>query len=282
MKYTNKTGLPEAIAKAIENDPYNAGSSDITVTGLIAPPRQRALMKHHEGELVEDVSDCIYRLIGKSVHSILETAGASDLAEERLYIERAGWKIGGQFDSLTIESGILRDYKVTTIYSLKEGHKPEWEQQLNLLRLICKENWLVVKQLQIVTILRDWSKMEAKRNSDCPQTQVVMVDIPMWDDKQVEAWLMGRIKAHQDARNGSLPLCTDEDRWKTADKWAVVKIGGKRAKKLHMSEAEAASDAADSGAEYTVEFRKGEAKRCGSYCSAAPWCEQYQNEIKGA
>lgn len=278
MKYTNKTGLPEAIAAAIANDPYSDGDSDITVTGLIAPPRQRALIARHSDEIVEDVSSCIYRLVGSAVHGILERAGSSDLKEERLFTERLGWKISGAFDSFTIESGVLRDYKCTTLYAVKDGYKDEWEQQLNLLALLCREHWLPVKKLQIVAILRDWSMGDAKRNPDHPQQQVVVVDIQLWDEAKAEEFLIERVKIHQAARAGELPKCTDLERWKTADKWAVMKRGNKRAKRLCVSEAEAGSLAAESGDGHYVELRKGEAKRCANYCSVAQFCDQWQAE----
>ena len=278
MIYTNKSNLPAALAAAIANDPYSCGDSDITVTGLIAPPRQKALMATHADKLTEDVASCIFRLIGSSVHSILERSQSSELKEARLSTERNGWKISGAFDSFALSSGILADYKVTTLYAVKDGYKEEWEQQLNLLALLCREHWLPVKKLQIVAILRDWSMNGAKRNPDFPQQQVVTVDIPLWDDAKAEKYLIERVQAHQEARAGKLPLCSDTDRWKTSDVWAVMKTGNKRAKKLCKSDQEAGALAAELGDGHIVEFRKGECKRCPDYCSVSDYCEQWQAE----
>ena len=36
MKLTNKSNLPEAIKRAVENDPYDSSGSDISTTKLIA------------------------------------------------------------------------------------------------------------------------------------------------------------------------------------------------------------------------------------------------------
>jgi len=282
MKFTNKLGLPQAIVNAVCNDPYNCGDSDITVTGLIAPPRQKALISLHGDEIVEDASDRIFCLYGSLIHELLERAGGTDLKEMRLFTERNGWKISGAFDSMTIESGVLRDYKFTTLYSVRDGYKDEWEQQLNLLALLCRENWLAVKKIQIVALLRDWSQGDAKRNPDHPQTPVVVVDIPLWDEAKAEAYLFERVKLHQEARAGELPLCSDLERWKAGDKWALMKKGGKKAKKLYMSEAEAGSACADAGAGHYVEPRKGEAKRCAGYCSVAQFCSQWQEELAKA
>jgi hypothetical protein len=282
MNYTNKLGLPAAIVAAVANDPYDAGDSDITVTGLIAPPRQRALIERHKDEITEDVANCVYRLWGSAIHEILERAGTSDLKEVRLFSQRNGWKFSGAFDNFAIESGTLRDYKTTTLYAVKDGFKSEWEEQLNILALLCREHWLTVKNLQVVAMLRDWSMGDAKRHPDHPQYQIVIVDIPLWDEAKAEAFLMERIELHQAARSGELPFCSDLERWKTSDKWAVMKKGTKRAKKLYMSEAEAGSACADAGAGHYVEHRIGEAKRCANYCSVAPFCKQWQDELAKA
>ena len=74
MKYTNKHDIPKEIIRAIENDQYDKGDSLISVTGLLQPPRIRLLNKEHQEELVEDYSDQIWKILGQSVHTILERA----------------------------------------------------------------------------------------------------------------------------------------------------------------------------------------------------------------
>ncbi len=44
-KWTNALNLPAPIVAAITNDPYSSGDADISVTSLIAPARQRELMR---------------------------------------------------------------------------------------------------------------------------------------------------------------------------------------------------------------------------------------------
>ena len=52
MKITNELGLPEALVAAVRNDPYDAGTCDISVTKLISPPRMVALEAEHGKEIV--------------------------------------------------------------------------------------------------------------------------------------------------------------------------------------------------------------------------------------
>jgi hypothetical protein len=104
MRLTNKLGLPSAIVAALENDTYSRGECDLSVTQLIAPPRQVELRRRHEAELEEDVADRIWILLGKSIHEILEKAApyGSAITEERLFMEIDGWVISGAFDSLVL------------------------------------------------------------------------------------------------------------------------------------------------------------------------------------
>jgi hypothetical protein len=74
MKWTNKGNFPEAIVKAIQNDSYSKGNSDFSVTELISPPQLKKLQKLHSNELVKDVSENIWMLLGTAVHNILEQA----------------------------------------------------------------------------------------------------------------------------------------------------------------------------------------------------------------
>ena len=54
---TNKHGLPDALVRAVQNDPYSAGQSDISVTALIDAPQRRVLKRKHDKEITVDVSE---------------------------------------------------------------------------------------------------------------------------------------------------------------------------------------------------------------------------------
>ena len=58
---TNKHGLPEALVRAVRNDPYTGGG-DISVTKLIDSPQRRQLWRQHEADIEEDVSERIWSL----------------------------------------------------------------------------------------------------------------------------------------------------------------------------------------------------------------------------
>ena len=75
MKITNVLNLPQPIVDAVQNDPYDSGESDISVTRLISPPRQVALANEHGRKLTEDCADRLFSLMGQAMHHILERGG---------------------------------------------------------------------------------------------------------------------------------------------------------------------------------------------------------------
>lgn len=94
--------LPQPIVDAVANDDYSRGNSDISVTQLISPPRMTALVREHWDTLEEDVSDRIFSLFGKAVHTILERAERVAIAEQRLYMKVGDWTVSGAMDRISI------------------------------------------------------------------------------------------------------------------------------------------------------------------------------------
>lgn len=279
MRVTNKLNLPDAFLQAVLNDTYSPGSSDITTTQLISSPRMVQLKKRHDDKIVVDVADRIWLLFGSANHEILDRSETRALTEQRVYINVAGWKIGCQFDRLLLAQGLLQDYKVTSVWSVMNGHKPEWEQQLNVMAHALRLNWYDIAKLQIVAILRDYRRGEALQNKDYPPHQVHVIDIPLWTPEQAQAYIEERIRLHQEAAklaDDKLPDCSPEERWLRGEKWAVKKEGAKRATRTFPTEAEAASDCADRGAGYVVEYRQGESLRCAEFCECSGFCSQWK------
>lgn len=277
MRITNKFNLPESIVSAIINDPYTSGPCDISVTRLISPPRKVALEKAHYKDLEEDASDRVWSLFGQAMHVVLERAEHIADTETRLVIERQSWNISGQFDRFDPVSGVLSDYKITSTLSVKNGSRSEWTAQMNILATLLRENSYAVNQLQIVVILRDWSKSQAQRSTDYPTQPVVTIEIPLWSEEKCEEYIDERIRLHQAARD-KLPECSAEERWQTANVFALMKEGRKTAVKLFEDENEAEAACKAAGDKHHLVFRPGKSIRCESYCPAAPFCEQYQRE----
>ena len=278
MKITNKANLPEPLVRAISDDNYDRGACDFTVTELLSPPRDRALEAQHADEIVEDASDLIWRLLGQIGHAILERAADPAYSERRFYGKVAGKMVSGRAD-LHFDGGFYHiwDYKFTSVYTAKNGMKPEWEQQVNMLRWLVYNHYrssgggYPVDKGSICAIYRDWSKPRAARESDYPRHNVQVLPVNLWPLPQTLKFMEARVRAHLAARK-ELPLCTDEERWATPEKWAVKKRGNKRAERIFDSETTANFAAQQWGME--VEHRPKEFKRCALYCRAYPFCKQ--------
>ena len=283
--YTNRENLPEPIVRAVTRDPYDKGKSDFTATSLLEPPRARVLKKQHRDEIVEDVADRLFALCGQVGHGILERAGGDSIVERRFFAKIASFTVSGQADLIvTGDTAELTDYKFCSVWTVLNGVKPEWTQQANILRYLASEDEkpIDITKASIVAIFRDWSKPKAGREKDYPQSQVKVFPIELWPLDKTEAFICERIAAHMLAEK-VLPLCSDEERWRTKEKWALMKKGSKRATKLYDTESEAmAAIDADSrpftNRNFYVEHRPGESKRCLHYCQAFPFCEQAQKE----
>jgi len=283
MKITNKHNLPDPIVRAITNDPYDAGDADISVTRLIAPPQIRALEVRHKDDITEDAADRIWSLVGQIGHTIIERAAIEELSERRLFAEAEGWRLSGQIDLLRSDDGksyAMHDWKFTSVWAVIHGLKPEWESQLNVYRWLCRHQPepIPVHSLTIGAVIRDWSVHKAKEGGSYPPAQFKMLEVPVWPDDEADAYVSGRVRAHQAAMvlaDNELPECTLEERWQDPDRFAVKKPKNKRATKLYDHEDEAIAHCAKDPA-LVVEARPGTPKRCEDYCSVAKFCHQYQ------
>jgi hypothetical protein len=276
VNLTNVYELPEALVRAIKNDPYKSGG-DISVTKLIDSPQVRVLRREYSSAVVEDVSDRIWALLGQAVHTILERAGEEDhvKVEERLYADVNGWKVSGQYDRMDLHGTTLDDYKVTSTYAI--NGKIEWERQLNCLRWLAIQNGYQVDRLRIIAILKDWKKAKVALDPSYPKVPVAVVEIPVWDLSETHQYICDRVVLHQAADAGDVPPCTNEERWYSGTKFALMKKGAKRAIKL-FDRKEDIGDIADGT---FVEERPGVYRRCADYCEVSGFCDQWKREGGG-
>lgn len=275
MKITNESNLPQPLVDAVIRDPYSSADSDISVTRLIQPPRKVALEKQHDAQISEDAADRLWALMGQIGHGILQRSATEGLVEKRFFSKIGGWSVSGACDIL-LRTGTILDYKFTSVWTVRDGLKPEWEEQVNLLALLARCNGQTINDAQIVCLFRDWSVMEARRNSgNYPPKQVRVFNVPIWDHPIALAFAERRVTAHQDAQLKELPECTAEERWDKPTVYAVMKEGRQRAVRLFETQREAETMAAGLRKHF-VEVRPGESVRCENYCSAAPFCDQFK------
>ena len=162
-----------------------------------------------------------------------------------------------------------------------------WEEQLNLYGLMFKEAGFEVDKLQVVAILRDWSKFGGQRSQNYPDKQVQAIAIPVWNRDKALAYTKGRVALHKAAESlpdDDIPICTPEERWHKEDAWKVFKGKNKRATRVLKSEMEAENPKAamekKTGHDYRIEFFEGEDVRCLHYCACGPkFCNHYKSLV---
>ena len=274
MKWTNNHNIDPVIARAVMEDDYEQ-VGDISVTRLVRPPQITYLESVHGAEIEQDVVDGLYSLEGRALHHII-SLGKGELPviqEQRLTVEYAGWTISGRFDVLYTDTHILKDYKVSSVWSHILGGKADHDEQLNFYAYLAFRNKLQVDKLKVVMWFRDWMASQVERDRQYPPLKVIEHDIPMWAvDSQALAF-QDKVVLHQKAIDGVYPECTAEERWARPDSWAVMKPGAKRAYRVFEEQALAHPMAAGMPG-YVVEYRPGENVRCARYCPVMQFCEQ--------
>ena len=279
MQYTNKLNLPAPIVEAVKRDTYSRGEASYSATGLLRPPQMAALYDNYSDYISKDVSEELWTLFGSAVHLILEGTKAPEyVTEERLYCAVDGVRLSGQIDVQHIQpdgSRVLQDYKTRKAYGVMNNDSDE--KQLNIYRYIAMQNEIEVSGLQVINLIKDWSRHEAERREGYPPTDIYIQDIPIWSDQKIESFVKERIRLHEEAANGNAVLCTDDERWLRDEKFAVMKEGRKRAVRVFdsMEEAETFIAAQKDADKHIVDHRRGQPTRCISFCDVRDFCPQF-------
>lgn len=291
MKITNKFNIPQTFVNVVKRPQYTKGDANLSVTEMLNSPRIVQLRTKHLEDIETDVSEMVWSLFGSAVHNILEHGkDENHVIEERLFTQFEGWKISGAIDLQEVHSdGVdIKDYKVTGAWSVQQ-EKTDWVNQLNCYAwLVEKVKGINVRSLQIVAIVRDWSRRDAEAKETYPQAPIVTIDIPLWTFEQREDYIRSRLVLHNEALfnrqiDDDLPECTPEEMWEKPTVYAVKKIGGVRAKTLFGEKARAEEELVKLNAkkvEYEIEVREGERTRCEKFCQVSQFCDQHQRYLK--
>lgn len=281
--------MPEPFVRAVSERSYDNEGSWRTVTELIGPAKIANLKRKHESEIELDASELVYTIQGQTAHAIFERAAKTLreegwIAEMRLHHEVEGQKISGAFDLYNPRKKELIDFKVSTAWKATNEVPEEWVNQTNVLAHLIRTKMLnrksehyEVKSIKVLLVMRDHSKLEAKRNPDYPQAPVQYVDIPVWEDAKCAEYLKNRVVLHLKAEQEEVE-CNPKDRWAKPTVWAIKKVGASRAITggLYADPEKAQEALASLGKGYLIEHRPGENVRCENYCNVNKWCEQFK------
>lgn len=284
MIITNKTGLPQAFVEMAKRD-YEYRDKRYSVTSLLKGVREAILTRRHHDEIEVDVADMIWMLFGQAAHYILEqqTEGELEFKENKLEVEIDGYTISGIFDLYDAKTCKITDYKTTSVWKIIFGDFDDWEKQLLIYAYMLRRIGFKVMSGEIVAILKDHSKREAKLKPGYPKLPVATISYifgePEFDE--IEQFLINKvaeIKRCEQLTDDELPICTPEERFNSGDKYAVKKKGNKKATRvfdnLQDAEAFAMTDKV-----FEIEIRPGEDKKCIDYCSCNLFCNYYLENV---
>ena len=286
MKYTNTHNIPQRIIKLLSEERQPV-KDRISVTQLIDAPRIRTLLLTKWDEIVLDYSDFLYSVIGLSVDERSGKRVEDDTqAQVKLETKVDGLTVVGRADLINENTNTIIDTKVCGTNTLDFSDTLEkWEAQLNCYAWLYTKSGKIVKALSIDCWFRDWKLSKAKYDVEYPQLMYQELKMPLWTFEQQEQYIKDQIEYHTIS-----PMdCPDTYRWKTADCYAVMPKGGKKAiaankyindEKIPFSLADAQKYIAEhnlmnklENGSVCIEHREGVCIRCLDYCKVRSVCE---------
>jgi hypothetical protein len=283
---TNKFNLPQTFVNIMKRPTYSKGRAHLSATEIINSPRIVLLRKKHEDKIESDVTEMVWSIFGTAIHGVLEHGkDENHLVEERISTSLDGWNISGAIDlQIVNEDGsiTINDYKTCAAWSVM-NEKIDWEYQLNIYAwLVEKVKQVPVTKLEIVAVIRDWSRRDAATKQNYPDAPIKVIPINLWPFEQREQFIQDRITLHSNALFESetgeeLPPCTPDEMWEKQTTYAVKKDGAARAKSVHATFQEATMALPPSG--YKIEVRQGERTRCANFCSVRNFCSQWEEYV---
>ena len=283
MKITNKLGLPQAMVEAVSTSEHNA-EGNLSATTLLKSIREIVLAKRHWNELEDDVSNRVWSIFGQAVHKVLERETETSFTEEFLKVNLGSVNITGRIDSYDMQDHKVTDYKTCSVWKIKFNDFSDWEKQGLIYAWLLKKNGFECKSCEFIAMLKDHSATEARRDPSYPQLPIYVYRFDITDEKlkEIENYIGAKVKAYIEAINladEDLPPCTDEERWASPNKWAVMKEGRKTAIRLLDSEDEAKAyiDNNQLDKKHYIEFRAGASRKCQDYCSVCQFCDFWKN-----
>lgn len=280
MLITNKMNLPVSLVNAVDVEPHSKEGC-VSATELLRGAKQNILTRRHWNEIEEDVSDRVWALFGTAVHKILEEKNPNMFTEEAFECKINNKTVTGHVDLYDMENAEIVDYKTASVWKIAYKSFDDWKRQGLIYAFLLKREGLEVKRCRFIAMLRDWSKGEAQRKPEYPQSQIYeyVFDVTDEDLKEIEKYVYEKVDSitnNEKLDDDAIEPCTAEERWASADTWAIKKTGRKTALKVCSTKEEAESLMEKlSGNE--IEFRPGQSKRCTDYCSCAKWCNFYKS-----
>ena len=310
-KYANTSAVPLSLAVFLASDNYDYDANTISATALIKPLRQIVLSARvPANDAVVDLIQMVPSRMGSAIHDAIETSwkqnyqtALKDLGypqkiidqvrinpkpeelgdntipiylEQRAHKQVGKYTISGKFDF--IGDGRVEDFKTTSAYTAMRGSNDDkYILQGSIYRWLNPK--LVTKdEMAIQFIFTDWSKAKAMQDPKYPQQRIQQKLLPLKSIQETDAFIqrkLSQIDQHWDAPEETIPLCSDEDLWRSEPVFKYYKNPQKtaRATKNFDTRQDAYLKLAEDGNVGIVKEVPGQVTAC-KYCSAFSICSQ--------
>ena len=286
MLITNKLNLPEAFVKAVSNSRHNAEKC-LSATTLLKGTKEIILTDRHFDELTIDASDEVWAVFGTAVHAILEHQKDDAFKEESFEVSVFDYKVTGKIDRYDMAHETIEDWKTASVWKVIYHDFEDWKRQGYTYAWLLRQNGLNVRHIRFIALLKDHSKSEAKKRADYPQEPVYIYEFDVNEEEltHTEAAIKEKVLdviSQSEKKDDEITPCTENERWSTPKKYAVMKEGRKTALKVCETEDEANSFIEEQEKDkdkLSVEERPGQDKKCSDYCPCAAFCSYYKSTL---
>lgn len=310
-KYANTSAVPLSLAVFLATDNYDYDGETISATALIKPIRQIVLSARvPEGDGIVDLIQMMPSRMGSAIHDAIERSWkdnhvtalnalgypAKVIEKIRInpepselvsgiipiYLEQREKKqvgkflVSGKFDF--IGDGRVEDFKSTSAYTAMRGTNDEkYILQGSIYRWLNPEK-ITKDEMAIQFIFTDWSKAKAMADPKYPQQRIQQKILPLKSVLETDAFVkrkLAQIEQFWDVPEETLPLCSDEDLWRSEPVFKYYKNPQKmsRSTKNFDTRQEAYTRRAEDGNVGIVTEVPGQVTAC-KYCNAFAVCTQ--------
>ena len=320
-KYSGTSGvaLPLAVWLASDFYDHSTDQNTLSVTTLIKPIRQVILASRVPAEdYLVDLSSMVASRIGTAIHDSIERSWAANhvsamgalgiprkvidsvrvnpsketlentegvipvYLEQRLKRQVGKYTISGKFD--VVLDGKVQDFKSTQVFGyMRQLNASKYSQQGSIYRWLDSE--LITQDVMDVHyIFTDWKPAMLASDPKYPRSRVLTQTIELMSLQETDRYVtrkLSQIEAYWEAPEEDLPLCSDEDLWRSEPVFKYYKNPEKTARstKNFDTKQEAMLRYIEDGSKGIVKEVPGQVTAC-KYCAAFSVCSQKDRLIK--
>lgn len=312
--YSNVSSVPLSLGVFLATDSYdhNPDNNVISVTTLLKPLRQIILGSRVPAEEASvDLVQMMASRMGSAIHDGIERAWVKNYKEAMMslglpqrviekvrinpmgadrklddiipiYLEQRVQKqvgkyaVSGKFDF--VGDGRVEDFKTTSTYTAMHGTNDDKHAMQGSLYRWLNPDIITKDEMAIQFIFTDWSKAKAMQDPKYPQSRIQQRIHKLKSVNEMDAFVsrkLAQIEQHWKSPEEALPLCTDEDLWRSEPVFKYYKNPDKTARstKNFDTKQEAMVRMAEDGGKGIVLEKPGQVTAC-KYCNAFSLCSQ--------